>query len=91
MTHLDLGPLHAEPVNIRPPFHLPRALNWDTEANRADFLNAIHEPLLGVVLGAYDQRMIRWLAGWDTPTVGTIVSLLHRARAAAPLPTGDPR
>jgi hypothetical protein len=39
-------------------------------------------PLAGVALGAYDRRILAWLAGWDTPTVLTVASLLARARAA---------
>jgi hypothetical protein len=38
--------------------------------------------LQGVELGAYDRQMIEWMAGWDTPTVAVVVSLLHRAREA---------
>lgn len=87
MTRLHLAPLDREPVNIRPPFHVRRVLIHDLAANLADYLNAVHEPLAGVPLGSYDERIIRWLAGWDTPTVGTVVSLLHRARAAGPLTT----
>jgi hypothetical protein len=34
---------------------------------------------------AYDERILAWLAGWDVPTVGAVVSLLHRARAARPI------
>ncbi|MGH3824965.1 MAG: hypothetical protein ACRDRA_19325 [Pseudonocardiaceae bacterium] len=37
----------------------------------------------GVALGAYDQRILTWLAEWDTPTVATVVSLLWRVRHAA--------
>lgn len=50
---------------------------------------ALHEPLAGIELGAYDERILTWLAGWDDPTVVTIASLLHRARAAQPLPASD--
>lgn len=51
---------------------------------------ALHEPLAGIELGAYDERILRWLAEiGDTPTVMTIVSLLHRARAAQPVPSAD--
>lgn len=80
----SLGPLDREPINIRPPFDVRRTLIYDLEAARLDFLAAVHEPLTGIALGTYDERMLRWLAGWDTPTVGTLVSLLHRARAARP-------
>lgn len=88
----DLGPLDAEPVSVRPPFDqrpAPAPFDPDTErwraAQRADRLAALTDALAEVELGAYDRRMLDWLAGWDTPTVGTIVSLLHRARAAGPI------
>jgi hypothetical protein len=85
MNTLDLRPLDREPVSIRPPYDVRRPPIWDLEAVRLDYLAALHEPFEGITLGAYDERMIAWLAGWDVPTVGTVVSLLHRARATAPL------
>lgn len=91
MTRLDLRPLDREPINIRPPFDVRRTLIYDLEGSRLDFLAAVREPLAGLPLGRYDDQMIAWLAGWDTPTVGTLVSLLHRARAARPLARGDRR
>ncbi|MBL8926938.1 MAG: hypothetical protein JNM77_11965 [Pseudonocardia sp.] len=36
-------------------------------------------PLAGVELGTYDERIVAWLARWDVPTVGALVSLLGRA------------
>lgn len=43
---------------------------------------ALRDALRGVELGAYDERIIRWLVGWDDSTVRTIVSLIERARRA---------
>ena len=85
MTAIDLRPLDREPVSIRAPYDVRRPRIWDLESNRRDYLAAMREPFVGIDLGAYDERMIRWLAGWDLPTVGTFASLLHRARAATPL------
>lgn len=85
MSPLDLRPLDREPVSIRAPYDVRRPRIWDLEASRQDFIDAVREPFDGIDLGSYDERMIRWLARWDVPTVGTVVSLLHRARAAAPL------
>ena len=42
------------------------------------------EVLAGVELGAWDQRMVRWLAGWDAATVLTIASWIVRARDKGP-------
>ena len=40
--------------------------------------------LAGVEMGEWDRVIARWMAGWDTPTVVTVVSLIIRARAAGP-------
>ncbi len=77
-----LAPLDREPVSVHPPFlSYPggQYRHEDPEQRRAALLAALH----GVQLGAYDQRILRWLAGWDVPTVATVVSLLWRARDAA--------
>jgi hypothetical protein len=43
------------------------------------------EVLAGVELGAWDERVVDWLAGWDASTVLTIASLIGRAREGGPL------
>ena len=50
---------------------------------------ALLEPLSGMALGAYDQRILRWLTGWDISVVAVIVSLLWRVRHAAIQAHGD--
>lgn len=84
---IDLRSLDEEPRAIRPPYdqHRPVAPGRDLAAVRGDYLAALTEPLTGLPLGAYDRRILTWLAGWDVPTIGAVASLLHRARAAAPL------
>lgn len=42
------------------------------------------EALEGVELGAWDERIVDWLAGWDSCTVLTIASWLVRARGIVP-------
>jgi hypothetical protein len=37
--------------------------------------------LSGVELGAWDRRMVEWLAGWDAAAVLTVASWIARARA----------
>jgi hypothetical protein len=78
----NLGPLDREPVAVRAPFDERRPLLHDPDAARADRAAAIREALAGVDLGEHDERVIEWLAGWDTGTVGSLVSLLDRVRAA---------
>jgi hypothetical protein len=36
----------------------------------------------GVTLGAYDQRILFWLAGWEPQVVAVMASLIARAHAA---------
>lgn len=79
----DLRPLDVAPVAYVPPFDVrrPPIYGGGDEARRAREA-ALLGALSGVELGAYDRQIIGWLAGWDTPTVGTLVSLLDRVRAA---------
>lgn len=53
------------------------------------WLPELFAPLDGVTLGAYDVQILEWaVSTLDWPTLRTLVSLLHRARAAEPLPGG---
>ena len=45
-----------------------------------DRVAALRDALRGVEVGSHDERIIRWLAGWDDSTVRTVVSLIERAR-----------
>jgi hypothetical protein len=45
-------------------------------------LSDLAAELSGVQLGAYDKRIIDWLAGWEPSTVTVICGLIKRARAA---------
>jgi hypothetical protein len=86
-----VAPLYHPPRRIRPPFNIDYYDSADHHVGEtsdewrarrhADRLAALLEPLDGVELGAHDQRIIDWLADWDTETIGTIASLLYRARA----------
>jgi hypothetical protein len=75
MTVLFGGPVDVAPVE------------FVSAADRARLLAAV---LAGIPLGAWDRRIIAWLAGWDAETVLTVASLISRARAAgAPIKTSD--
>ena len=77
-----LAPLDCEPVSVHAPFvSYPHGQyrHEPTEQRQTALLGALHE----VTLGAYDQRIVCWLASWDVPVVAAVVSLLWRARHAA--------
>jgi hypothetical protein len=87
---MSTGPLEEAPKNFRPPFdQYPRQQPYDPDTERwrenriAARVAAIEAALDGVELGAYDRRMIDWLAGLDEPTIGTVVSWLTRVREAS--------
>lgn len=64
---IPTGPIHAEPLDYRP--------GSDQEAILRDTLAAA-----GVQLGAYDERIVRWFAGFaDWPTFAVITSWIQRA------------
>jgi hypothetical protein len=64
-------------VAVRAPFDVRRPLIHSPELARADRVAAIREALAGVELGAYDERMIEWLAGWD---ISSFALLTMRSR-----------
>jgi hypothetical protein len=64
----------AGPVEVPPRGFVP-------EAEQAEILAAA---LGGIELGAWDRRIVAWLAGWDTSTVLTVASWIARSRAAGP-------
>ncbi|MGH3901104.1 MAG: hypothetical protein ACRDTA_23220 [Pseudonocardiaceae bacterium] len=74
-----LAPLDREPVGVLAPFvcyHGGEYRRECAEGRRAALLAALD----GVPLGAYDERIVRWLVGWDVPVVAAVVSLLWRVR-----------
>ena len=64
----------AGPVREMPAAYLPRA-------EREQMLAGV---LAGVEMGDWDRVIARWMAGWDTPVVVTVASLIARAREAGP-------
>jgi len=64
-------PVPSQPIQTAPRGCLPAT-------GRAQILTAA---LAGLELGAWDRRILHWLAGWDTSTALTIASWITRARA----------
>jgi hypothetical protein len=64
-------PVPREPIQTTPRGCLPAT-------GRAQILAGA---LAGLELGAWDRRILHWLAGWDTSTALTIASWITRARA----------
>ncbi|MFG3214790.1 hypothetical protein [Streptomyces tendae] len=71
MPYRDNDPISDGPLGNAPFGYSPEFLQ--REALYAELDNA------GVELGAYDRRIVDWIAGWDYPTVATIASLIRRA------------
>lgn len=71
-------PIETEPHSVMPPHDQYRL----DSVSRVVFHGQLLEALNGVELGAYDRRVVEWLAGWDVPTVAVVVSLFHRVRVA---------
>jgi hypothetical protein len=100
MNTTTYGPLHEEPLGLRPPYTVrdpwrahrvgESTEQWQVRMH-ADRLAALLDPLDGIELGGHDRRVLDWLAGWDIPTVATIASLLHRTRHTHPRACGGAR
>lgn len=74
-VNIPAGPIDSAPWG---------AIRYDQSDRPADvFAAAIRSALDGVELGAHDERIVAWLAGWDIPTAVTVASLLLRVRAHA--------
>ena len=85
-------PLRRPPRRLRPPFDMEDSGLFDSQQPdettdqwrarcHSDRTAALLEPLDGVGLGEHDRHVIEWLADQDTSIVGTVASLLYRARA----------
>jgi hypothetical protein len=76
-AQIPTGPIEAIPFEAipRPSLAAPRGAS--AERFRAELLEALD----GIELGAYDRRIVDWLASWDAPTVATVCSWLLRKGA----------
>jgi hypothetical protein len=50
-------------------------------ASRDEWREVLSDVLDGLPVGAWDERMLDWVAGWDAATVLTIASWIVRIRA----------
>lgn len=79
------GPLHDPPYTVFPPFTEPRADG--AEDTVQDKVSAVLDALIGVDVGPADMQAIALLAQLtDASFTAAIVSLIHRARLAGPIP-----
>jgi hypothetical protein len=77
-----LAPLDQEPVSVHAPFISYPGGQYHheyPEKRRAALVAALD----GVDLGAFDRRVLHWLAWWDVAIAASVVSLMWRARNAA--------
>jgi hypothetical protein len=90
------GPITDAPLRVRPPYDqrdidAEQGMNetihhwWDRR--RADGLDALLTPLEGIEVSDYERQILHWLTGREDSIIAVVGALLHRARAAHPLPT----
>jgi hypothetical protein len=90
------GPIVSAPLRIRPPYDEHDTAGdqganetvhqwWDRR--RVDGLDALLTPLVGIDVSDYERHTLHWLTGREDSTIAVVAALLHRARAARPLPT----
>lgn len=92
------GPIEQEPRRVRPPYDVPDRDVWHNRPGestdawrarlRADRLAALLDPLDGIDVSRYERHTLVWLCGWEDNLAAVLAALLHRARAARPLPAG---
>ncbi|MGH3824258.1 MAG: hypothetical protein ACRDRA_15725 [Pseudonocardiaceae bacterium] len=90
------GPITDTPLRVRPPYD-QRNLACDQGTNETvhqwwdrrctDGLAALLTPLEGIEVSDYERHTLQWLSGREDSTIAVVGALLHRARAAHPLPT----
>ena len=99
MTETAHGPITSAPLRVRPPYYQRDIAGeqgqnetvqqwWDRRG--VDGMDALLTPLAGIDLSDYERHTLQWLTGREDSTIAVVAALLHRARAAQPLPT-EPR
>lgn len=69
-----------EPIETAPWEAIPFTLG---ESSAPANEEALRTALDGLELGAYDERILAWLAVWEPTTVAVICSWLYRKEAAS--------
>jgi hypothetical protein len=96
MNQTAHGPLTSAPLRVRPPYDQRDIAGdqWQNETvhqwwdrRRVDGLDALLTPLEGIDVSDYERDTLQWLTGREDSTIAVVAALLHRARAAHPLPT----
>ena len=96
MEHTVPAPITSRPLQVRPPYDQhditgEQGTNetvdqwWDRRCT--DGLAVLLAPLEGVDVSDYERHTLDWLTGREDATIAVVAALLHRARAAHPLPT----
>jgi hypothetical protein len=85
MTTIAPGPYDTEQSTYTAPLLVETATATPgggvfTRINRDHLLVACQD--LGVELGAFDVRILHWLAGYEAATVQVVIGLIGRAYAA---------
>jgi hypothetical protein len=99
MTETAHEPITSAPLRVRLPYHQRDIAGeqgqnetvqqwWDRRG--VDGMDALLTPLAGIDLSDYERHTLQWLTGREDSTIAVVAALLHRARAAQPLPT-EPR
>jgi hypothetical protein len=95
MTQTAHGPITSAPLRVRPPYDQRDIAGehgrnetvhqwWDRR--RVDGMDALLTPLAGIDVSDYERDTLQWLTGREDSTIAVVAALLHRARAAQPLP-----
>lgn len=76
---MNAGPFNTEREAMAGVHARATVLGGDTiKGAREAFLDSLD----GIVLGAYDLRIVNWLTGCDQPTVAFLAGIIGRARDA---------
>jgi hypothetical protein len=86
------GPYRTEGDTYREPLHVAwTALNQGPVRSRDLKLDHLRQACAdaGVELGAYDDRILTWLAGYEPSVVQVFIGLISRAYAAGLVQGGE--